>query len=200
MDNFRVSFKSVATSACEQFSTYFDGFVSSITNIKLNEIQTNEVFKHSKELAHQCLNLNNSLGQNYANSMENTLKFIDSKMDSVSSVYKRQQIVEKNLLYVAPKECAIGTRWEMVVEKASGKRFRQSVQSTFQYISIIDTLKSIFGDSEFMKFYLDYNNNHTCQPGVYERFCCGEIWKELGLPRNALIIEIYTDDFEICSV
>lgn len=200
MNNFRVSFKSVATSTCDQFSSFFDGFVSAITNLKLNDKQTNEVFKNSKELAYQCVSLNDSLRQYSGNSTENTLKFIDSKMEHVSSVYKRQKIIEADPLYVAPKEYAIGTRWEMVVDKESGKRFRQSVQSTFQYVSIIDTLKSVFRDTEFLKLYLDFNNKHTCQPGVYERFCCGQVWKKLGLPRNSIIIEIFTDDFEICSV
>lgn len=200
MDNFRVSFKSAATNACETFSSFFDGFVSSINNIKLNEKQTTEVFKQSKELAHKCVSLNNLLCENGEHSVNSTLKFIDSKMDNVCTAYKRQKEVNADPLYVAPKECAIGTRWEMVVDKKSGKRFRQSVQSTFQYVSIVDTLKSVFQDSEFKNNYLKFNNDHTCVPGVYERFCCSEVWKELGLSRNALLIEIFTDDFEICSV
>lgn len=200
MNNFRISFKSAASSACDQFSSFFNGFARAISNIKLNEKQTNEVFKNSKELAHQCVSLSNTLCQTEGNSMENTLRFIDSQMDSVCSSYKRQQIVEANPLYVAPKEYAIGTRWEMVIDKASGKRFRQSVQSTFQYVSIIESIKSIFADSDFRKLYLDFNNNHTCQPGVYERFCCSAVWKKIGLPKDAIVIEIFTDDFEICSV
>lgn len=200
MDKFRVSFKSATTSACDRFSAFFDGFVNSISRIKLNEKQTNEVFKNSKELAHQCISLSNALCQIEGNTEQNTLRFVDDKMDKVCSAYKRLQIAEANPLYVPPNECAIGTRWEMVVDKTSSKRYRQSVQSTFQYVPIIDTLKSIFADPSFVKLYMDYNNDHVCQSGVYERFCCSEVWKKFGLPKNALLIEIFTDDFEICSV
>ncbi len=93
MENFRVSFKSVATSNCDTFSSFFDGFVSSINNIKLNEKQTTEVFKQSKALAHNCVSLNNLLGQNGDHSANSTLKFIDSKMDNVCRAYKRQKEV-----------------------------------------------------------------------------------------------------------
>lgn len=121
-------------------------------------------------------------------------------MDSVISPYKRQKTAEENTLYVPPKECAIETRWEMVIDKSSGKRIRQSVQSTFQYVSIIDTLKYIFKDPEFTKLYLEFNTSYTCKPEVYERFCCSKVWKSLGLPKNTILIEVFTDDFEICSV
>lgn len=158
------------------------------------------MIEKSKELAHECFSLTNTLSKNNEHSVEDILKFIDDKLNSVDSSYKRQKILEANPLYVAPQECAIGTRWEMIFDKTSGKRYRQSVQSTFQYISITETLKLIFRDSSFLNFYLNYNNDHTCQPGVYERFCCGEVWKQIGLPRDTILIEIFTDDFEICSV
>lgn len=200
MEKFKFCFKSAATSACDQFSTFIDGFANSVSQIKLNECQTNEVFKKSKELANQCISLSNALGQVEGNTEQNTLRFVNENMDKYCTSYKRQQFAEANPLYVSPNEYAVGTRWEMVLDKMSGKRYRQSVQSTFQYVSIIDTLKSIFADPNFTKLYMEYNNDHQCQPGVYEKFCCSEVWKTFGLSKNALLIEIFTDDFEICSV
>lgn len=151
MENNRVSLKSSETSACQEFSSFFDDFVSSIIN--LNESQTNEILKKSRELAHQSVKLNNSLPQHCADSVD-TLNFIDNKINKVDSVHKRQKIMDANPLYVAPKEYAIGTRWETVTDKSTGKRFRKSVQST-QYVSIIETLKSTFGNPQFLKLYLE---------------------------------------------
>lgn len=49
------------------------------------------------------------------------------------------------------------------------------VQSTYQYVSVIGKIRSLFKNDQFNKSYFDFNNNnkHVCADGVYEGFCCG---------------------------
>lgn len=67
---------------------------------------------------------------------------------------------------------------------------------------ILETLKCLFKNKHFAKEYLDYNANHRCRDGVYERFCCGQNFKKNELfqaNRNAMQIQIFFDDFQLTA-
>lgn len=77
----------------------------------------------------------------------------------------------------------------------------EMLQSTCQYVSILDTLKSLFKQGDFRSLYFngDPSSNHICVAGKYEYFCCGELYKKKEFftqNPNAVLINIAIDDFQ----
>lgn len=126
------------------------------------------------------------------------------KLSKFSTVYKRNRKYNNNPLFVSPQEKAIGTRWEMIPDKENSKSTPRLIQSSFQYVSIIETIRSLFLREDFKRAF-QYNNiekNHSCKSGEYTDFCCGNVFKNNELYQkhpNSLQIQIATDDFEVCN-
>lgn len=99
---------------------------------------------------------------------------------------------------------AIGVRSEMIADKEKHSSYPEIVQCTFQYVSIIDTIRSLFLREDVLQAYQSYNSetNHTCESGEFSRFCCGSAFKTNELFRKhpkSLQIRIATDEFENCN-
>lgn len=124
-----------------------------------------------------------------------------------NTAYKRNKINEENELYVKPENRAIGTHWE------TRRNFESQIinplhkQSSFQYVPITKTIKSLFLRPDFQQLYFDYNDvstgsKHKCAEGVYKDFCCGHVHKNNNLFRDhpeAIQIQLFTDGFEVCD-
>lgn len=136
--------------------------------------------------------------------MKNSTEYACSQLKKYSSVRKRKKQYENDKFYVAPKALAIGTRFEM--RKISSQSAAPTrLQCSFSYISIVDTLKALFKNQQFLLSYLNYNqyggNGHECKPNEYIDFCCGNIYRKRTIYHvkpNALQIQLYQDDFEVC--
>lgn len=109
-------------------------------------------------------------------------------------------------MYVAPKEIGIGSRWETIKIKHDGKLISvpQVIQSKYQYVSIIETLKSLFSCEEFRNMYFEYNlkEKHSCVEGEYKNFCCGSAYKNNRFFQenpHAIQIQISSDEAELCK-
>lgn len=134
-----------------------------------------------------------------------TTKKANSYLKERDSNHKRTRMITSNPLYVPPKEVGIGTRFEL--ERDENSAIPQRIQSTFQYVSIVDTIKSLFLRPEFKSIYFNYNsavdtNEHKCADDVYERFCCGSMYANstfFQADKNRLVIQIATDEFEPCE-
>lgn len=123
---------------------------------------------------------------------------------SIDSRFKREKIMKKSKLYVAPLAMSSGFEFVTKIDDNSGQPIRTTVQRTFQYVSIIKTLTALFGDEEFEQMYVTFNasGDHQCQEGVYKRFCCGNVFqKSVFFKTNPMAIQIklFTDDVEPCS-
>lgn len=99
---------------------------------------------------------------------------------------------------------AIGVRSEMIADKGNQSSYPETIQCTFQYVSIIDTIRSLFSREDFLRAYQSHNSetNHTCKNGEYSRFCCGSVFKTNELFREhpkSLQIRLATDEFENCN-
>lgn len=142
--------------------------------------------------------INDSNGLNATQAVELTTDFVRSEFKEVKNTYHRNKLYSSDELYVASEERAIGTRWE-VVKNHSGQAVPQLVQCTLQYVPILDTL---FKRDEFKSIYFGEEGRHSCVDGVYEDFCCGQLYKKTNLYRsseNCLQIQIGHDDFDICN-
>lgn len=185
--------------------TYF----SEIKSMRLTNKNTNSIFKLSLRLVEEytqlCRSLLISANDNKINVLELSLDWMRQQFSEECSTFKRQQNLEKNELYVPPQQKAIGTHWEMIRSRSTNSTIPRLLQSKFHYISILQTIQSLFKQKEFLKMYFEYNmgaNRHRCVEGVYKHFCCGKVFKQSELfssQPHALQIQIATDDFEICD-
>lgn len=181
--------------------------INQMSQLGIPNKQKDQMFKIFLELFEGCSRLNQHLveednGMNPIEAIESTKNFISSAINEVKTNYKRSKMYSDNPYYVAPVEKAVGTRIEMVYDEILQIEKPRLIQSSLQYISVIDSLKAFFKIDENRKAYFDYNENHKCVDGVYERFCCSKQFESNDFfksNRNALQIVFATDDCEICN-
>lgn len=116
--------------------------------------------------------------------------------------YKRTKEIRNDKHYVSATKKAIGIRWEKKLDQDSMKTKLVQLQSICEYVSIIDTIKSLFLRKEFMDMFFEGEHKHNCEPGVYKDVCCARLYQNSEFYKNninALQIQLLTDDFEICS-
>lgn len=92
----------------------------------------------------------------------------------------------------------------MIRENKSNVPVLTRIQCTYQYVSIIDTLRTLFENSEFSKLYFDFNDDKEkmCKNGTYQSFCCGDVYKLSNFFREnpySIQIQIGHDDFSILN-
>lgn len=119
--------------------------------------------------------------------LTSTEDFVISHLNALETRYKRNLLVRTNQYYVPPDSLHVDNT---------------SINDCIQYVSITKTLTALFKSEEFKTAYFDFNNNHNCVDGVYERFCCGSKFKENKLfqsEKKSIQLQIYIDDFELCA-
>lgn len=170
------------------FVTYF---VDKLAKFNLCHDVVDEILSLSKELVSKTNEINQHMIKENPNEVEcvltSTNNFVLSHIDAFSTRYKRDLRFENNQNYVAPKTVHVDTT---------------NINATVQYVPINKTLTALFKSDQFKTAYFEYNNNHECVDGIYERFCCGRKFKENRLfqsEKNAIQLQIYFDDFELCS-
>lgn len=184
-----IAVKTKAAQQHEQFDETFQAIVSKINDMNLSEKNKNEVYNIIEStlnkfgdiikvcLQNQCTkNCEIKLQSKFAEVKEHVI----GKVGVFKSAYKRNKQLKQSKAYVQPKELAVSQKWKTRLDLKSGLPNHTIVQSTFQYVSIIETLRQLFGQDNFRKIYFEFNTNenHICQNGVYERFCCSETGKE----------------------
>lgn len=159
----------------------------------------------------KSLNLTLMNGENNMSAEEAldvTTDLVFKKLSALNSTYKRKKEIESNKFYVPPEKVAIGTRWEVkkIKSRRNGRMISvpRIIQCSFEYVSIVSTLRALFKCDDFRNLYLEYNANkdHVCESGKFRDFCCTKTYQENELFKNdsrALQIQISSDDFEICN-
>lgn len=104
---------------------------------------------------------------------------------------------------MVPKEIPIGLKWRSKKEAGNDIVDHKLIQTSFQYVSITDSLTALFKNSEFKKMYFQYNERekHVCTDSIYRDFCCGSNSKkfEIFASKNTIQIQLGIDDFEPCN-
>ncbi|XP_031638091.1 uncharacterized protein LOC116350434 [Contarinia nasturtii] len=100
---------------------------------------------------------------------------------------------------------AIGLRWQTKIHPGDDIPDYVIEQTTFQYVSMKETLLSLFKNPSFRRLFEDFNQNkkHQCVNGVYKDYCCSKVYNELDHDqrKDAIFIQIGTDDFDVsCPV
>lgn len=119
--------------------------------------------------------------------LNSTNEYVASHIDSVMTRYKRKLQIADSQYYVAPEPIHVGGSF---------------INGTVHFVSILRNLKCMFANEHFRREYFDYNENHRCEEGIYERYCCGENFKTNNFfqsNRNAIQIQLYFDDFQVTN-
>lgn len=180
-------------------------FESKTKQFKMKNSDKNELYQLCIKLIETTSNLSTQLIADNVDpifAIEASKSFACSQLNKLSTEYKRKKDYANNPQYVAPVEKAVGLRTEMMYDKNLQKKVPRIIQSTFQYIPILETLRILFSDENFKKTYFEYNASHDCTQGTFERFCCGSIFQNSNLfqaNRFSIQIQLATDDVELCN-
>lgn len=185
---------------------FFDCFVDDIQLIHTTEKNLNHIFCSFEEL---LINfdylIKNLLPKNHKSEFESILgtgtKFVVEKLKGLNTANKRQNVLNANESYVKPETCAIGLTWKSKANCGKEIVAHDLQQTTYQYVSIIGSIKSYFVNDYFYKSYIDYNENrkHKCENDVYVDYCCGSLYKSSEiLTSTTLQIQLAIDEFEPC--
>lgn len=204
----------------DDFRDFLRCFTNTIATMAIKQEDLNEIFRLSGKLAREMKDLNDAWFRNEnprnltpTQVTDITCAIATDHLSTYDSAYKRNKIVISSSNFVMPKEQAVGVRWEKKKHVIRGKTIRipRMIQSTLQYVPIMDTLRSLFADEIFRNIYLKYNetiNNSklVTDPNspdyIYCNFNSGSAFKNNVLFKEnpmSIQIQIGCDDFEICS-
>lgn len=139
--------------------------------------------------------INENTGFSAHQAVDKVRDVIKNGLSKLNTQYKRDKNYKRNLNYVMPRELALGTRWDMRRDKRTAECIQfipQIIQSTFQYISIVETLRSIFEMDEFRDMFFAHNSEseHTCVEGQYKHFCCGRSYQSNSFFKKTVTVYI----------
>lgn len=185
-------------------------FISSIIKLNIGEEDLSIIFQLCAKLISNLKEFNvklieDSNGLDEKKVLEISSQFTQNSLFKIASKYKRNKIIESNVHYVTPKEVAIGTRWELQTKKFQTRivKIPRLIQSHFQHISILGTLRSLFTHEEFARQYFEHNfQNQVCDTSKIINFCSGTTFKLIELFRNhpeSVQLQLASDDFESCN-
>lgn len=187
--------------------TYVAEWSKDLNLLGLNLTNTANIFQMTMNLIEKLSSTNIEICQRNQESfdtiLKNTEKTVLNELKSFQNRYKYKKTISSGASYVHPIEKVIGTRFEMRSDKVSQHSIPRLIASTCQFVPITEQLQQKFEVEEFRKLYLEYNSQkHVCVDGEYISFCCGDVYKKSELfctDPYAIQLQIYTDDFEICS-
>lgn len=192
------------------FNLFFSSFTNRVSKLHSNNKTNDEIYRLCKDLVKNILCLykgllNEDPDVDSVQVMDAATHFICGKFENYSTAYKRAKEYKSDELFVSPKELMLGVKWERVRDEKSKISVPKLLPCKFQYISIVDTIESLFKRKDFKEAFIGYNfdmqNNsfHHCKKDVYQEFCCGKVFAQNDFFRSnpsAIRIHIANDDFE----
>lgn len=166
-----------------------ESFVNKLVISNIQRDVVNDIIHCSKELVHKTIDMIRecNIGMESKKEVDSTLDstelFVSSCLDRFISRYKRKKHYTSLPNYVAPQTISLNGG------------------DSYQYVSILKQIEKLFANENFRKMYFTFNNNHKCQDGVYERFCCGSKFKNTDFFQSAnnIQIQIYYDDVQLTN-
>lgn len=133
----------------KEFDEFFDGFNSEVLLMHTTESNLNKIFRKFEQLIENYDCLIKQMTQNYLQKecvdiLENAKQFVLKKLKERNTAKKRQKLIESDETYVKPTNVGFSLKWQSKKTCGSEMVDHKLVQSTYQYVSISDTLKSLF--------------------------------------------------------
>lgn len=210
----KLTLKTKKTAAYNVFGEAFSKFENEINQLNLGSKKTDDLIKIIRTFSAEqnrfirsvvdsdISNMSVELKSRVQETLGNTNSHVQEKITELSTAFKRKKRLLKYSSLVQPKEIGMGLKWRTNNQPDCDIPSHTIAQTTFQYVSMKETLLSLFRKPSFEKIYFDYNHNrkHQCQDGIYEDYCCSGVYKKLNLAqhKDALIIQLGIDDFDVC--
>lgn len=135
--------------------------------------------------------------------LHKNFEYVINKLRANDSHKKRLKFMQKSPTYAQPQQIPIGIKWNVKIDPKMGVPDNTIVQTTYSYVSVIDSLVAKFSNPDFFSLYLDYNENssHECKDGVYTDFCCGQLRNNYPIfdDKSTMKLQIGLDEFEPCN-
>lgn len=186
-----------------EFNDCFNEITRAISSLHLTQAQTNTVFGSMTKLARAQSKLFGEVCGTSVSRLkhaESVESYICAKLRKFTTEYRRHLMCLSSEFYVAPIEKAIGLHFRSEFDRHQNAAHHDLHQSYFHYVPVIETLKSLFKNADFKAAYMQ--NGHLCVPGIYEKFCCAQLFKNSTFFRenpNAIQLRFAIDDFDICA-
>lgn len=186
-----------------KFDQIFSECVDKVNKMTIKHADKDEVINICTQVINGTFDLIKNLDtinrSNKLKPVELSFSHVLAELKSVSTRHLRENKVKQQVLYVKPQEKSIGLTWKSKKKCNTDLPDHKLIQCTFQYISIHETLEATFKQPLFVETFKKYNEEHTCIPGVFERFCCGQNHKNIDIYREKYTIQLQIgiDDFEI---
>lgn len=207
-----VKVKSELATQYEAFDSAFSEIEAKINNFQLIEDHKNQIYGMFKSVlqnfgqlvlvsSKSCMN--EKCWQVLNTKISTIVKHVDSKIEKLNTVYKRNKKLIQNTKYVEPIERAIGLKWRTKLSSKTDLPDHTIDHLTFQHIPILNTLRSLFAQEEFKNEYFEFNlsDKHVCQKGIYKYFCCTDVYNncEIYNDKAAIKIRLAVDDCDVCD-
>lgn len=204
MEVLHIDFKNPSKIAINDYYKEFNNCFREITRnvdlLGLTQTQSNTVYNSMTKL----IRANSKLANNFCGSdsvfINKAENYICDEIKKHSSIFRRKKLCEESTSYVKAEEKAIGLQWKSQCKVQSNSVCHTIDQNKFSFVSIISTLTSLLSDPYNFELFME--KKHKCTPGIYERFCCGEIHSKSQFFKenpNAIQLLLSIDEFEPCS-
>lgn len=181
-------------------------FLLTLLKLNLTEKNVNEILRLTETMLEQtrklCKQTIESDEISPPEAVDYCFDVVLNDIKKLDSSHKRTNFIEAHKSFIKPSRVAIGTHWANERDKVSHIQIPVRKQSVFNFIPPSQTIQNIFQRPNVLQTYLKYNQEtkHSCEPNVYQDFCCGNVHRDLDLFRNnpnALHLQFFFDGFEI---
>lgn len=188
----------------QDFNKHCNEIAQDINVFRLSQVQANVVYKALAKIIRVNVHLVENLHQQQSTStlhyIQKAADYICRRIENHTTVYRRNLQCASSSIYVEPEEKAIGLQWKSNYDIRSDSAHHILEQNTFHYVPILKTLRALFSQPEFKNAYM--NNEHVCTTNVFEKFCCGDIYRNsefYQLNPSAIQLQLAIDDFEVAA-
>lgn len=180
-----------------------DKFIADVNTLNVNSTIKTKIYKMSKDLVNAVYDFNLKLledrDESPSHTLEMTSSFIINKLSELDSDSKRDQLYKSCSLYVPPRQYSLGVRYA----NNKSDSMPEFVPCKYQYVPIIETLKSLFTRNDFFDAYTKYNDSKNAnKAGTYKSYRDGSLAASKEFYRQnplAMDLEISADELEICN-
>lgn len=194
----------------EEWNNFSSNLSSELISLSLTQKNYKNMIKlfinvlhHSKQLCKKLLEKNCNTNKNVFQCIDRSFEYIHKTINEIDSHSKLIKKIKSDPHFVEPIEKSIGLKWKAAkVDPQTNIPDHGLTQPTFQFVSILKTLESVFKNKDFENMYIKYNRQekHICENGIYQDYCCGTSFQSNEIFNDPLTLrlQIGIDDFEVC--
>lgn len=154
----------IQTAYFKQFDDFIDRLSVDVHSMKTTEKNVNQIFQLFGELIQNyddliAKMLPSQIREEHSSAFDTAKRFVIDKIMSRDTSKKRLKIIESDECHVKPMKSGIGIAWKSKTTSGKGSTTDELVQTTYEYVSIVETMESNFKNNDFFESYFDFNEN-----------------------------------------